>query len=75
MSESKFKDTKVGAFLSKNVPQVLNVVGDVLPDKGVLGIVKNIISNDDTIPPDVKEEAYRLLELDYKDIESAVLVL
>ena len=71
MSESKFKDTKVGAFLSKNVPQVLNVVGDVLPDKGVLGIVKNIISKDDTIPSEIKEEAYKLIELDYKDIDSA----
>lgn len=67
----KFKDTKVGGFISKNVPQVLDVVGDVLPDKGVLGVVKNIISKDDTIPPEIKAEAYKLIELDYKDIDSA----
>lgn len=67
----KFKDTKVGGFISKNVPQVLDVVGDVLPDKGVLGVVKNIISKDDTVPQEVKDEINRLIELEYADIDSA----
>lgn len=71
MSDKKFKDTKVGTFLKKNVPQVLDVVGDVLPDKGVLGIVKNIISKDDAVPQEVKDELNRLIELEYADIDSA----
>jgi len=47
--KKKLKDTKIGKFLKEKAPQVLDIVGDVLPDKGVYGIVKNIISKDDTI--------------------------
>ena len=49
MMKKKLKDTKIGKFLKDKAPQVLDIVGDVLPDKGVYGIVKNIISKDDTI--------------------------
>ena len=40
MSEKKLKDTKVGQWLKEKAPSVLDVVGDVLPDRGVLGVVK-----------------------------------
>ena len=33
----KFKDTKLGKFLKDKAPNILNIVGNVLPDKGVLG--------------------------------------
>ena len=33
--KKKFKDTKVGAFLSKAAPGILGIAGDVLPDAGV----------------------------------------
>lgn len=69
--KKKFKETKVGSFITKNVPQVLDVVGDVLPDKGVIGIVKNLISKDETVPQEVKDELNRLIELEYADIDSA----
>ena len=36
----KFKDTKVGKFLSNAAPGILNTVGDVLPNNGVMGLVK-----------------------------------
>lgn len=39
----KFKDTKVGKFLINKVPSILGIVGDVLPDAGVLGMVKSLI--------------------------------
>ena len=32
--KKKFSETKVGQFLSKKVPSILGVVGDVLPDDG-----------------------------------------
>lgn len=65
MSEKKkFRDTKVGGFLSKKLPAVLDIVGDVLPDKGVLGIVKNIVSTDKSLSPQDREEFARLLEMD-----------
>lgn len=41
--KTKFKDTKVGKFLKEKAPAVLDVVGDLLPDSGVLGVVGNLI--------------------------------
>ena len=40
---NKIKDTKIGKFLAEKAPNVLKVVGDVLPDNGSLGIIKNLI--------------------------------
>ena len=49
MSEKKLKDTKVGQWLKERAPSVLDVVGDVLPDRGVLGVVKNLVDKDPTL--------------------------
>lgn len=43
------KDTKVGQWLKAKAPSVLDIVGDALPDKGVLGIVKNLVDKDPTL--------------------------
>ena len=64
MPKKKFKDTKVGGFLSKVAPKLLDGVGDVLPDKGLLGVLKNVISKDDTMPQQDKEIALELLKQD-----------
>ena len=66
MPKKKFKDTKVGQFLSKAAPGILGTVGDVLPDQGLLGVVKNLIQKEDPVvlPPEDKEKALKLLELD-----------
>lgn len=61
MSNKKFKDTKVGKFLKEKAPGILNQVGDVLPDKGVLGIIKNLIDKDEKMLPQDKETAMALL--------------
>ena len=45
----KIKDTGLGKWLKSKAPNVLDVVGDLLPDSGGLGIVKNLIDKD----PDV----------------------
>jgi hypothetical protein len=47
----KIKDTKLGGWLKDKAPNILNVVGDLLPDSGGLGVVKNLISKDDSIDP------------------------
>lgn len=65
----KFKDTKVGKFLSKAAPGLLGTIGDVLPDQGVLGVVKNLIDKDPTLPPEDKEKAMKLLELDMIEMQ------
>lgn len=51
-----FKETKLGQFLKKNVPHVIDVVGDALPDRGVLGIVKNLIDRDEGMTPAQRAE-------------------
>ena len=61
MSNKKFKDTKVGKFLKEKAPGILDQVGDVLPDKGVLGIIKNLIDKDEKMLPQDKETAMALL--------------
>jgi len=47
--KKKIKDTGLGKWLKSKAPNVLNVVGDLLPDSGGFGIVKNLIDKD----PDV----------------------
>ncbi len=42
----KIKDTKLGKWLKSKAPNVLNTVGDLLPDQGALGLVKNLIDKD-----------------------------
>jgi len=51
-SETKIKDTGLGKWLKSKAPNVLDVVGDLLPDQGGLGIVKNLIEKD----PDVNTD-------------------
>ena len=70
-NKKKFSETKVGAFLSKAAPGILGTVGDVLPDQGVLGMVKNLIHKEpDTIlPPEDKEKAIKLLEMDIIEMQ------
>ena len=68
-NKKKFSETKVGKFLSKAAPGILGTVGDVLPDQGVFGIVKNIISKDETLPLEDKEKAMKLLEMDMVEMQ------
>jgi len=64
-----FKETKIGAFLATKAPKVLAAIGDVLPDQGTLGVVKNIISSDTKIKAVDKEEAMKLIELDLQELK------
>ena len=48
-NKKKFKDTKVGIFLKEKAPNILNSLGSILPDQGTLGVVKNLITSDDSI--------------------------
>ena len=51
--KKKFKDTKVGSFLFSKLP---GLIGDILPDKGALGILKNIIDTDPDTTPEEKKQ-------------------
>ena len=50
MSE-KIKDTKLGAWLKEKAPGILDTVGDLLPDQGGLGVVKNLLEREPNIDP------------------------
>ena len=71
----KFKEkngkTMVGAFLQSVAPNIIDVVVDVLPSNGALGIVKNLIQKDDKLTANEKVEALRLLELDLENVKDA----
>ena len=69
MSKRKFKDTKVGQFLLSKGSNIADFVGDALPSEGLLGIVKNVISKDEALPPQDKEEALKRLEFDLIEMQ------
>jgi len=68
--KKKFKDTKVGKFLKEKAPKILDSIGDVLPNNGVYGVVKNLISQDDEIAPKDKELALKLIDQDVAEMNS-----
>tara|TARA_R110002051_G_scaffold88619_2_gene156026 strand:+ start:926 stop:1375 length:450 start_codon:yes stop_codon:yes gene_type:complete len=67
--KKKFKDTKVGKFLTQKGSGIIGLVGNVLPDKGLLGILKNVLSNDKGLSPEDKEMALKLLEMDSIELQ------
>ena len=66
--KKKFGQTKVGQFLAKS--GLVNNLPDVIPDRGILGIVKNILKKDKTLSPVDKEQALKLLEMDMAEMEA-----
>lgn len=81
MSKEKkpFKETKLGKWLSDKAPKIGSLVGGILPDKGLLGVVKNLITNDPDITPELKLEFEKLeqefekemLQMELADRDSA----
>tara|TARA_R110000787_G_scaffold34254_2_gene88917 strand:+ start:620 stop:1093 length:474 start_codon:yes stop_codon:yes gene_type:complete len=67
--KKKFNETKVGKFLSKAAPGILDIAGDVLPDAGLFGLVKNLITKDTVLPVEDKEKALKLLEQDMIEMQ------
>ena len=61
--KKKIKDTKLGAWLSDKAPSILGVVGDLLPDSGALGVVKNLIDKDDSVD---SAEAQRVIDAEVR---------
>ena len=51
MEKNKIKDTALGGWLKQKAPGILDTVGDLLPDQGALGIVKNLLDNEPGIDP------------------------
>ena len=67
--KKKFKETRVGKFLSIAAPNILNAASELLPDAGVLSMVGKLIKGDSVITPKDKEEALKLLEMDIVEMQ------
>ena len=71
-NKKKFKDTKVGQLLLKKLP---GFVSGTLPNKGILGIVKNLIDSEPELTGQDKiqmhEELIELYNLQVADRDSA----
>ena len=61
--KKKIKDTKLGSWLADKAPNILGVVGDLLPDNGALGIVKNLIDKDPAVD---SAEAQKVIDAEVK---------
>ena len=57
--KKKIKDTNLGKWLREKAPNVLDTVGDLLPDKGALGVVKNLLDKEPDVSP---EEAKAMID-------------
>jgi len=68
-NRKKLKDTAVGQFLTNAGSDIIGSLGDVLPDKGVFGLVKNLIKKDPVLPPEDKEKALALLHQDTVEMQ------
>lgn len=66
--KKQFKDTKVGKFLVGEKGLFKNL-SDTLPDKGLLGVLRNLIDKDNTLSPFEKEKALELLKMDMLEME------
>lgn len=51
MENKKIKETKLGEWLKEKAPGVLSTVGDLLPNQGALGLVKNLLDKEPGIDP------------------------
>lgn len=58
-NKKKIRDTKLGKWLRDKAPSVLDTVGDLLPDSGGLGVVKNLLDREPDVDP---EEAKAILD-------------
>jgi hypothetical protein len=77
MSEEKkpFKETGLGKILLGVLPSVVKGASKVLPDNGVLGVIKNLIDTDPDMSEEEKAAAHdqlvELYKLEVQDRDSA----
>lgn len=68
-NKRRLRDTKVGSWLTSKAPSILDAVGDILPDSGVLGVVKNLVDKDPSLSHEERMELQRLLHEERAAIE------
>ena len=68
--KKKFSDTKVGKFLMNAAPHIFDITSSIIPTKGILGLLKGLISKDSKLAPKDKETALKLLEIDIAEMQA-----
>jgi len=68
-NRKKFKETKLGQFLLGK-SGVFQTLAETIPDKGVLGVLKNLIITDDSLPKTDKETALKMLEIEIEELDA-----
>ena len=71
----KIKETKIGKLLKNKAPKVFEIAKDLLPEKGVLGIDKNLIDTEPSLSKEEKQELHKQIieayKLEVEDRDSA----
>jgi hypothetical protein len=67
--KKKFKETKVGEWLVDKAPEILDVVGDFVPDAGLLGAVGKMIESSQMTPEDKQQARAQLTSLYQAEVE------
>jgi len=65
----KLKDTKIGQLLKEKAPQIFDVAKNLLPDAGLLGVVKNLVTQSNLSPEEKSELHKQLVELYKLEVE------
>lgn len=65
----KFKETKLGQFLLGK-SGVFQSLAETIPDRGVLGLVKRLLVEDKGLPPEDKETALRMLDIELEEMDA-----
>ena len=60
MSEKKFKDTRAGKWIKEKLPEVADQFANVIPDRGMLGVIKRVVSGSPELTPSEKLEFDKL---------------
>lgn len=71
MGKKKFKDRKIGKFLKKHAPDILDEISDVVPDFGALKVLGNIIEKRSALSDQEKTEALDLITLESIELKKA----
>ena len=67
--KKKFSETKVGKFLKSIGSGIFSKVETILPNDGLLGVLKNLLKDSNTLSDEEKKMALKYLEMDIQEMQ------
>jgi hypothetical protein len=61
MSQKPIRETAIGGWLKEKAPKALDLFGDMMPDRGLLGVIGKVVDNISETPED-RDQAHRHLQ-------------